>query len=114
MSGRGEQPLDEVYDTMMVVQMDPCGAWMAIQTLAASLERAEKELEMRGGAVLDLQVQVSTARNDALEEAASEIESANANGLERRICCDGHMCGCHGSVVGEYAAHLIRALQAKP
>lgn len=37
------RPLDEQYDTQMEVERDPCGAWMAIQSLAARLEKAEAE-----------------------------------------------------------------------
>jgi Arc/MetJ family transcription regulator len=61
---------------------------------------------------------ISTAREEGykagLEEAAKAIELENANGLERQICCDGQMCGCRGSTVGEYAAHVVRALKEKP
>lgn len=50
----------------------------------------------------------------ALEGAAKALETDGSNGLERRICCDGQMCGCHGSTVGEYAAHVVRSLMEKP
>jgi hypothetical protein len=37
------RPLDEQYDTQMEVERDPCGAYMAIQSLTARAEEAEAE-----------------------------------------------------------------------
>ncbi len=67
--------------------------------------------------ILRLRSALSTAREEGrkagLEEAAKALEAENSNGLERQICCDGQMCGCLGSTVGEYAAHVVRALKAR-
>jgi hypothetical protein len=38
-----EAPLDEVFDTQLEVERNPCGAWEAIQTLAAQLAEAKRE-----------------------------------------------------------------------
>lgn len=38
------RPLDEQYDTQMEVSRDPCGAWMAIQSLAAENDRLRSAL----------------------------------------------------------------------
>lgn len=40
------RPLDEQYDTQMEVERDPCGAFMAIQTLLARAEKAEAERDI--------------------------------------------------------------------
>lgn len=35
--------------------------------------------------------------------------------LNSRLCCDGYMCGCRGSTVGEYLAYeLLAALKEVP
>lgn len=39
------RPLDEQYDTQMEVERDPCGAWQAIQSLAAESDRLRDALE---------------------------------------------------------------------
>jgi len=39
-----KRPLDEEFDTMMEVQRNPCGAWMAIQEQAYQIEALETKL----------------------------------------------------------------------
>lgn len=34
--------------------------------------------------------------------------------LNQRMCCDGHMCGCQGSTVGQYLAYELREIIKKP
>jgi hypothetical protein len=85
--------LDEVYDTQMAVEANPCGAWQAIQSLAAERDalraqlaavRAELSppegwpLTLAARAAKDaadlaptLRAQLATARADALREAVS-------------------------------------------
>lgn len=52
--------------------------------------------------------------SDAIEQFAQSLERADfsnvADALSARMCCDGHMCGCRGSTVGEYLAHELRTL----
>ena len=49
-------------------------------------------------------------------EAAAKVLDPHDSGtfigdaLGHRICCNGYMCGCRGSTVGDYLQHLIRAL----
>ena len=38
-------PIDEQYDTMMDVQDNPTGAWMAIQSLHATVIEQQAEIE---------------------------------------------------------------------
>lgn len=38
-----KRPFDEEYDTMMAVERNPCGAWMAIQAQADHIEELVKE-----------------------------------------------------------------------
>lgn len=64
----------------------------------------------------------ATTDNLALmREAVEEVEAfavalensdfANvASELNSQMCCDGHMCGCRGSTVGEYLAHELRTI----
>jgi hypothetical protein len=61
-----ERPLDEAYDTMIEVERNPYGAWLAIQSLSAALatERARAEAA---------EAKLATAGDDALEEAAQKI-----------------------------------------
>lgn len=51
---------------------------------------------------------------DALEAFAESLEMDGfynvRYALDARMCCDGHMCGCRGSSVGEYLAWEIRQL----
>ncbi|MDP2047541.1 MAG: hypothetical protein Q8K33_01425 [Cypionkella sp.] len=34
--------------------------------------------------------------------------------MNQRICCDGHMCGCMGSTVGEYLGHCALSPASRP
>ena len=80
------QPLDEVYDTMMVVEMDPCGAWQAIQTLSAQLQealdradRAERDRDKSGRAwrdAFETMHQRAMRAETALDSARKVIEEA--------------------------------------
>ncbi len=53
-----------------------------------------------------------------VERFAIDLEHGDftnvAFALNQRMCCDGHMCGCQGSTVGQYLAHELRALYASP
>jgi 2'-5' RNA ligase len=40
-----KRPLDEEFDTMMEVQRNPCGAWMAIQKQADLINTLTKQLD---------------------------------------------------------------------
>ena len=56
------------------------------------------------------------ARVEALEGALTEaIERVEKGDLDDQMCCDGHMCGCQGSTVGEQFLYFAKlALEAKP
>jgi len=45
------RPLDEQYDTQMDVERNPCGAWQAIQTLAAENAALRTENDRLRGAL---------------------------------------------------------------
>ena len=48
----------------------------------------------------------------ALTEAIERIEKGD---LDDQMCCDGHMCGCQGSTVGEQFLYFAKlALEPKP
>jgi len=40
-----KRPLDEEFDTQLDVQRDPCGAWMAIQSMAEEIRALRSERE---------------------------------------------------------------------
>ena len=44
-----ERHLDEQYDTQMEVERDPCGAWQAIETLAAERDALRDRLALYEG-----------------------------------------------------------------
>jgi hypothetical protein len=48
------RPLDEVFDTMMEVEQDPCGAWQAIQSQAVRIEELTAEREKSKALLLAL------------------------------------------------------------
>lgn len=56
------------------------------------------------------------ARVAALEGALTEaIELVEKGDLDDQMCCDGHMCGCQGSTVGEQFLYFAKlALEPKP
>lgn len=49
---------------------------------------------------------------DDIEVLLSAVENGKLTNVDRhlnaRMCCDGHMCGCRGSTVGEYLAYELR------
>jgi len=48
---------------------------------------------------------------EAFAAALENSDFANvAHELNSQMCCNGHMCGCRGSTVGEYLAHELRTL----
>lgn len=54
---------------------------------------------------------------NVIEQFARDLECGdfgNVNGaLNSRMCCNGHMCGCRGSTVGEYLAYELRTASAR-
>jgi chromosome segregation ATPase len=67
-----EAPLDEVFDTQREVERNPCGAWQAIQTLAARLAEVERELAAARELVALLEGE--QARADLWQGKANEHE----------------------------------------
>lgn len=49
-----------------------------------------------------------------IEQFAREVEAGSIymtdSVLNQNLCCNGHMCGCRGSSVGQYLAHLLREI----
>ena len=58
------RPIDEQYDTMMDVQDNPTGAWMAIQSLHATVIEQQAEIER----LRDLLVRLFERHSGAIEE----------------------------------------------
>lgn len=54
---------------------------------------------------------------DVYEQFARDLECGdfgNVSGaLNSRMCCDGQMCGCRGSTVGEYLAYELRTASVR-
>lgn len=54
---------------------------------------------------------------NVIEQFARDLECGdfgNVNdALNSRMCCDGQMCGCRGSTVGEYLAYELRTASAR-
>lgn len=54
----------------------------------------------------------------AVEQFAQALEHEDfsnvAAALGARMCCNGHMCGCRGSTVGEYLAWELRECAGLP
>lgn len=50
------------------------------------------------------------SKTEQFARALENEDFANvADALGARMCCDGQMCGCRGSSVGDYLAHELRA-----
>lgn len=102
------QPLDEVYDTMMVVEMNPCGAWQAIQTLSAQLKHFGDLHEREYREALDRADRVErmwrshVRRTLAAESRATTAEAALATAEAERDAA-------HNEAL-EKAAEVVRAL----
>lgn len=60
----------------------------------------------------DLPPQRPSVVPDDIEVLLSAVEKGELTNVDRhlnaRMCCDGHMCGCRGSTVGEYLAYELR------
>ncbi len=56
------------------------------------------------------------ARVEELERALTKaIERVEKGDLDDQMCCDGHMCGCQGSTVGEQFLYFAKlSLEPKP
>ena len=62
--------------------------------------------------VIDKKRKLETERDaliGAAYEAAAEKFSGDDN-LSRRICCDGHHCGCQAATAADYVTYQLRAL----
>lgn len=79
--------------------------------LIEAVERLNMTGEIGDGMVANLHDLAAGARID-LEKIAKGLEDgtdANVDGpLNLRMCCNGQMCGCRGSTVGEYLAWKFR------
>ena len=53
------------------------------------------------------------AAPDLLVLVAAAIERVEANDFDKRMCCDGHMCGCQASSKADEFLHYARAAIAK-
>ena len=92
-----DTPLDEVYDTQMEVERNPCGAWLAIHYQAdtitaqaaelATLKMCSDEAE-REVAALRGQLAAAEARVAVLEGVAARVISLINKGSQRNISGD--------------------------
>lgn len=121
------------YLSQMLPRAD--GSWVKRSDYEADLAAARAEIERLTKLVSDSEIEryrscgellaradkAEAERDEALAqvaaayEAAAQIldthgDSAATESLGQRLCCNGHMCGCRGSTVGDYLQHLIRAL----
>ena len=61
------RPIDEQYDTMMDVQDNPTGAWMAIQSLHATVIEQQAEIE-RLREIISIMDSVTPKADDTCDE----------------------------------------------
>jgi len=90
----------------------------ALLSVHTSLEAAKAAAQADFEARILSALEPSAARSLALEEgfrkgleAACEVIDAHSE-YDRRMCCDGHECGCYGATVHQSMQHYIRALSS--
>ena len=74
-----DRPIDEVYDVQKDVEQDPCGAWMAIHSLHATVIEQQAEIERLRGIVRELTEMLDYDKSSeryriAVDAAYSEID----------------------------------------
>jgi hypothetical protein len=103
-----EAPLDEVFDTQREVERNPCGAWQAIQTLAARLAEVEHVLqnERRTADWTEERAKEYMGRMVAAEARAERLEAALRFYADERL--DGYDVAVTDYGLSTEEGHIIR------